>query len=146
MRALRAFTVVVLGLGLVAAACGGGGSSETPAQAKTKITTAWQNFFDPSIPTAQKTNVIQNYTGLKPILDAQANNPQAKNLKAKVDDVTLQGDKSATVRYDLVSTADNSTLLPNASGQAVKEGDNWKVSQQTFCQLVKLSDPNAKCP
>ena len=145
MRALRAFTVVVLGLGLIAAACGSGGSSETPAQAKAKITTAWQNFFDPSIPTAQKKDIIQDYTGLKSILDAQANNPQAKNIKAKVDDVTLQG-KAATVRYDLLSTADNSTLLPNASGQAVKEGDNWKVSEQTFCQLIKLSDQNAKCP
>ncbi|MBV9284664.1 MAG: hypothetical protein JO176_08610, partial [Acidimicrobiia bacterium] len=104
MRALRAFTVVVLGLGLIAAACGSGGSSETPAQAKAKITTAWQNFFDPSIPTAQKKDIVQDYTGLKPILDAQANNPQAKSLKAKVVDVTLQG-KAATVRYDLISTA-----------------------------------------
>ena len=29
MRALRAFTVIVLGLGVIAAACGSGGSSES---------------------------------------------------------------------------------------------------------------------
>jgi hypothetical protein len=146
MRALRAFTVVVLGLGLVAAACGSGGSSESPAQAKAKITANWQKFFDPSVPVAQKTDIIENYNGLKPILDAQTNNPQAKNIKAAVKDVTLQGDNKATVRYDIVNAQTNDPLLPNASGQAVKLNGTWKVSQQTFCQLIKLADQNAKCP
>ena len=146
MRALRAFTVVVLGLGLIAAACGSGGSSESPAQAKAKITTAWQNFFDPAIPLAQKKNIVENYNGLLPILQAQTNNPQAQSIKAKVDDVTLQGTKQAQVRYDIISTKDGTALLPNASGLAVKVGDNWVVSQQTFCQLIKIGDQNAKCP
>jgi len=103
MRALRAFTVVVLGLGLIAAACGSSGSSESPAQAKAKITTAWQNFFDPAIPLAQKKNIVENYNGLLPILQQQEKNPQAQQIKAKVDDVTLQGAKQAQVRYDIVN-------------------------------------------
>ena len=146
MRALRAFTVVVLGLGLIAAACGSGGSSESPAQAKAKITTAWQNFFDPAVPLAQKKNIVENYNGLLPILQQQQSNPQAQGIKAKVDDVTLQGDKQAQVRYDIVNSKDGTPLLPNASGLALKVGDNWVVSQQTFCQLIKLADQNAKCP
>ena len=146
MRALRAFTVVVMALGFIAAACGSSGSSESPAQAKAKITTAWQNFFDPAIPVAQKKNIVENYNALLPVLQAQQNNPQAKAIKAKVADVTLQGDKQATVRYDIISTQTNEALLPNASGLAIKVGDNWVVSQQTFCQLVKLGDQNAKCP
>src|SRR5947209_19828544 len=97
MRALRAFTVVVLGLGLIAAACGSGGSSESPAQAKAKITTAWQNFFDPAVPLAQKKNLVENYNALQPILQAQQNNPQAQAIKAKVADVTLQVTKQAQV-------------------------------------------------
>ena len=146
MRALRAFTVAVLGLGLVAAACGSSGSSESPAQAKAKITTAWQNFFDPAVPLAQKKNIVENYNALLPILQAQQNNPQAQGIKAKVDDVTLQGTKQAQVRYDIVNSKDGTPLLPNASGLAVKTGDNWQVSQQTFCQLIKLANQNAPCP
>jgi ABC-type glycerol-3-phosphate transport system substrate-binding protein len=146
MRALRAFTIAVLGLGLIAAACGGGGSSESPAQAKAKITAAWEKFFDPSVPVDQKQDIVQNYAALKPTLQQQTTNPQAQGIKAKVADVTLSGDKAATVRYDIVNAKDGTPLLPNASGSAVKEGDNWKVSEQTFCQLVKLADQNAKCP
>src|SRR3954468_12189175 len=147
MRALRAFTIAVLGLGLIAAACGGGGgSSESPAQSKAKITAAWEKFFDPAIPPEQKKDIVQNYAALLPTLQAQTKNPQAQGIKAKVADVTLSGDKAATVRYDIVNSQDGTPLLPNASGSAVKEGDNWKVSEQTFCQLVKLADQNAKCP
>jgi hypothetical protein len=144
MRALRAFTVVVLGLGLIAAACGGGGG-ESPAQAKAKITANWQKFFDPSVPLAQKTDIIENYNALKPILDAQSNSPQAKTIKAAVKDVTLQGSGSAKVDYDILNAQTGDSLL-HSSGIAVKQGSNWKVSQQTFCALVKLGDQKAKCP
>jgi ABC-type glycerol-3-phosphate transport system substrate-binding protein len=146
MRALRAFTIAVLGLGLIAAACGGGGSSESPAQAKVKITAAWEKFFDPAVPPEQKQDIVQDFNALLPTLKTQTTNPQASAIKAKVSDITLNGDKAATVRYDIVNSKDGTPLLPNASGQAIKEGDNWKVSEQTFCQLVKLSDQNAKCP
>jgi len=146
MRALRAFTVVVLGLGLIAAACGSGGSSESPAQAKAKITTAWQKFFDPSIPPEQKKDIIEDYAALLPILKTQTTNPAASGIKAAVKDITLQGGSSAQVTYDLVSAKDNSPLLPNASGQALKINGTWVVSEKTFCSLIKLSDPNAKCP
>jgi ABC-type glycerol-3-phosphate transport system substrate-binding protein len=146
MRALRAFTVVVVALGLTAAACGSGGTSESPAQSKTKITTNWEKFFDPAVPLDQKKNIVENYNGLLPILQAQQSNPQAQNIKAKVTDVTLSGDKQATVKYDIVNAKDNTPLLPGASGTAVKVKDNWQVSQQTFCQLIKLADQNAKCP
>jgi hypothetical protein len=147
MRALRAFTVVVLGLGLIAAACGGGGGSgsQSPAQAKAKITANWQKFFDPSVPVEQKKDIIQNYDKLLPTLKSQTTNPQAAGIKAKVNDVTLQGDKQAAVKYDIVSAKDGTALLPGASGTAVKEGNNWEVSQATFCQLIKLSSPNAQC-
>lgn len=153
MRALRAFTVVVLATGFIAAACGGGssGSSSTtttqsPAQAKAEITAAWEKFFDPSVPVDQKKDVVQNYDALLPTLQTQTTNPQAAGIKASVKDVTLQGDSSAQVTYDIVNAKDGTPLLPNASGQAVKENGQWKVSEQTFCSLIKLSDPNAKCP
>jgi hypothetical protein len=147
MRALRAFTIVVLGLGLLAAACGGGGgSSETPAQSKAKITAAWEKFFDPSVPLASKANIVEDYNTLKPILEAQIKNPQAQQIKAKVTDVTLSGETSAKVTYDIISTQNNTALLPGAAGEAIKQDGNWKVTVKTFCSLIKLADQNAKCP
>lgn len=146
MRALRAFTVVVLGLGLIAAACGGGGSSETPAQAKAKITANWQKFFDPSVPVSQKPDLIENGSQMQATLQTQSTNPLAKSIKAQVTDVTLQGN-TATVTYNILSTQTNETLLPPGSkGEAVKQDGKWKVSQQTFCGLIHAGDPNAKCP
>jgi hypothetical protein len=60
----------------------------------------------------------------------------AKNIKAKVTDVTLQGSQ-ATVTYNILSVQTNDTLLaPGSKGTAVKEGGTWKVSQVTFCGLV----------
>jgi hypothetical protein len=147
MRALRAFTVVVLSTGFIAAACGGGGSSsQTPAQAKAEITAAWQKFFDPAVPVAQKKDIVQDYATLLPTLQTQTTNPQAAGIKAAVKDVTLQGASSAQVTYDIVNAKDGTPLLPNASGQAVRESGTWKVSENTFCSLIKLSDPNVKCP
>ena len=130
MRALRAFTVAVLALGLIAAACGSGGGSESPAQAKAKITTAWQNFFDPAVPLAQKKNLVENYNALLPILQQQQNNPAAQGIKAKVS-------------YDIANAQTGEALLPNASGDAVKQDGKWKVSQFTFCQLLALG--GGKC-
>jgi ABC-type glycerol-3-phosphate transport system substrate-binding protein len=147
MRALRAFTVAVLSLGLIAAACGGGGDKkQTPAEAKAEITKAWETFFNPAIPHEQKKDIVENYEALKPILEEQKNNPQAQQIKAAVKDVTLSGDTNATVVYDIVSTQTNEPLLPNASGQAIYQAKHWKVTQQTFCSLIKLQDANKACP
>jgi len=148
MRALRAFTVVVLGLGLIAAACGGSSEkSETPAQAKATITANWQKFFDPSVPVSQKPILIENGSQMQATLQTQSTNPLAKMIKAQVTDVTLQGNNQAVVTYNILSTQTNQTLLPPGSkGQAVKQGGDWKVSQATFCGLIHAGDANAKCP
>src|SRR6266568_8735494 len=96
MRALRAFTVVVLGLGLIAAACGSSGSSESPAQAQTKIKAAYADFFDPSKPLTEKTALMENGNAIVACLQTQSTNPQLKQLGgAQVVDVTLQGSGKA---------------------------------------------------
>src|SRR4051794_9164387 len=136
MRALRAFTVVVLGLGLIAAACGSGGSSESPAQAKAKITANWEKFFDPNVTTQERTALLQNADKLQDVIKTQSTNPLSKGIKAKVTDVTLQGD-NALVTYNILNAATNDTLLaPGSKGTAVKVGGVWKVSQVTFCGLI----------
>ena len=145
MRALRAFTVVVLAFGFIAAACGGGGgSSESPAQAQTKIKAAYANFFDPSKPLSEKTALIENGNTMLPCLQTQSTNPQLKTLGgAQVADVTLQGNGQATVKYNLVSPAQGSTppqtLTPAPfNGTAIKQNGTWKITQQTFNALLQL--------
>jgi hypothetical protein len=145
MRALRAFTIVVLGLGLLAAACGGSGTKkDTPAQSKAKITAAWEKFFDPAIPLDQKTNLLENYDKLKATAEEQSKNPIAAGLKAKVSDISLSSDTAAKVTYDLLNTKTNEALLKGSIGNAVKVGENWEVSQTTFCGLVGAG--GGKCP
>ena len=144
MRALRAFTVVILGLGLIAAACGGGGSSESPAQAKAKITTAYADFFNPSKPLSEKTALIENGSTILPCLQTQSTNPQLKQLGgAQVVDITLQGGGKANLKFNLVGPAQGTsppaTLTPAPfNGTAVQQNGTWKVTQQTFNSLLTL--------
>jgi len=144
MRALRAFTVVVLGLGLIAAACGSSGSSESPAQAQTKIKAAYADFFDPSKPLTEKTALMENGNAIVACLQTQSTNPQLKQLGgAQVVDVTLQGSGKATLKFNLVGPAQGSTppatLTPAPfPGTAVKQNGTWKVTQQTFNYLLGL--------
>ena len=137
MRTLRAFLVVVVGLALFAAACGSGGESKAEVQAKVKAN--WEKFFDPSVAASQKIALIQNAKDpkVKAAIDSGLNNPQVKSIKANVKSVTPNGDKAA-VKYDLVSVQTGVPVLPGADGIAVKDNGTWKVSQQTFCVLIKL--------
>ena len=137
MRTLRALVVVVLGLALLAAACGSGGESKAEIQAKVKAN--WEKFFNPSVATSQKVALIQNAKDpkVKAAIDAGINNPQVKTIRANVKTVTPKGD-TAAVKYDLVSVQTGVPVLPGADSIAIKENGTWKVSQQTFCVLIKL--------
>jgi hypothetical protein len=63
---------------------------------------------------------------------------------AKVTKVDFTSPTTATVTYDLLSHG--STLLPGATGQAVLQSGQWKVSQSTFCTLVALGAGGKKIP
>ena len=138
MRTLRAFLVVVVGLAFVAAACGSGGESKADIQAKVKAN--WEKFFDPAAPTQQKAALLENASTpkIKAIVAAEANDPQAKSIKASVKTVTPKGGDKADVKYDLVSAQTGVPILQNSAGLSVKQDGTWKVSQQTFCGLLAL--------
>jgi len=138
MRTLRAFLVLVLGFALLAAACGSSGESKAQIQAKVKAN--WEKFFDPAVPTSQKVALLENASTpkIKAVVDAEANNAQAKAIKASVKTVTPNPGDQADVKYDLGSVQTGVPVLPGADGVAVKQSGTWKVSQQTFCVLVKL--------
>lgn len=70
-----------------------------------------------------------------------ANAAQAATTNVKVSAVTCdKSKKKAAVKADLViSGAVLPGVFPNPGG-AVIEGNVWKVSKQTFCDLIALAD------
>src|SRR5438067_4184900 len=127
MRMVRTLLVAFVGVALLGAACGGGG--ESTADKKAKITANWEAFFNPDTPAAKRLTLLENgdTAKLKAVVQGAAADPRAKATRAKVKTITINGD-TAAVTYDLVSTQDNSTLLPNGQGKAVKVKGTWKVS------------------
>lgn len=151
-RRVRHLVVVLVGVAAAAAGCGGS-SGQSPAQATSQITSTWETFFSHNGTATQ----IQ---GMNPQLHAVYTKAVStlfpKGLSSKVHSVTLLSNSEcqsngiptpcAKVTYDL--DASGSTLLPNAEGYATRTGGTWYVSKNTFCALLALSSggtPPAGC-
>src|SRR5262249_18014418 len=108
------------------------------------IATNWVAFFNPATPTATKVTLLQNGSTFAPVLQAESADPTAKTTSAKVDAVTVSGSQ-ATVTWDLLLSG--TPTLTNQQGQAVLDGGTWKVSDASFCGLLKLqpSGPPPQC-
>jgi len=95
-------------------------------------------FFNPATPTATKITLLQNGSKFASALQAESTNPQAQTTAAKVDAVTVSG-STAKVTWDLLLSG--TPVLTSQPGQAVLEGGTWKVSDASFCGLLKLQPP-----
>jgi len=150
--------LVVLAL-LALAACGGssggGDSAASPsaspsrgvvntAVATAAITKTWETFFKGGGTVPGHILLLEDGRAFTKELTAQAKDPNNAELSAKVKSVVITGD-TALVTYDLAGKG-GVVLLPNATGEAVKDGVLWKVSKKTYCQLISLQDPNAQHP
>jgi hypothetical protein len=115
-------------------------------QATADITTAWTTFFHTGTEPAAAEQLLQNGDKMGPAIKVAAQVQKQTKLKedAKVTKVDFTSPTTATVTYDLLSHG--STLLPGATGQAVLQGGQWKVSQSTFCTLVALGAGGKKIP
>ncbi|NKY25242.1 hypothetical protein [Nocardia gamkensis] len=115
-------------------------TSAAPAQADaatTKaITDVYTGFFSPSTPPDQKAALVQKGDVFLPILQAQAANPQSQGTSVTVSAVKLVDANNADVTYTLLMGGN--PVLPNQTGQAVKDGGQWKVATATFCALMTL--------
>jgi hypothetical protein len=143
---------------LALAGCGGSGNGDsattvpttggTPGntQAIAAITSAWTTFFHTGTKPAVAKQLLQNGSHMsRAIKVASQVQKQSKIVEdAKVTKVTFTSPTSATVTYNLLSHG--STLLPGATGQAVLENGQWKVSTATFCTLVELGAGSQKVP
>ncbi|WP_174183676.1 hypothetical protein [Nocardia barduliensis] len=115
-------------------------TSAAPAQADAAtskaITDVYTSFFSPSTPPDQKAALVQKGDVFLPILQAQAGNPQSQGTSVTVSAVKLVDADNADVTYTLLMGGN--PVLPNQTGQAVKDGGKWKVATATFCALMTL--------
>lgn len=161
-RPHRARAVLTASLvALVLAGCGGdddtGGEATTApttsasptatfdqAAAEAEVRTAWESFFDGTIPQETKPTYLERSAELGEALRLAAQDPNAGQSAASVKSVTFAGTDPdrATVGYDILSGGQ--VVLAGAEGLAVLEDGAWKVSAQTFCQLTSLSSGQAQ--
>lgn len=117
-----------------------GASSPVPAAESAAITHAYRAFFSGHTTPAAAAKVLQHGSSFLPDLTAQAKSQQAGSLTAKITSVTRDpahpSPDVAKVTFTLVSNG--STLLPGASGYAVRTNGRWQVAARTYCALVSL--------
>jgi hypothetical protein len=135
--------VVVAGLAL--AACGSSSPTSGEAAAKAQIKSAYEKLFSGQSSVSERTAVLQNGSRFKPVIQALAGNPLAKNVSVTVSSVTLQGADKAKVVYTVKL---GSAGLPKQNGTAVRQNGTWKVGYASLCRLVALqgSTPSACKP
>jgi hypothetical protein len=118
--------------------------TQDEAAAEAEIRTAWESFFDGSVPPEQKPALLERGEELGEALALAAQDPNSGAAAAQVQSVILLSETEAAVTYDILSGG--SVVLTGAQGKAVLDGDSWKVSAQTFCQLTALSSGQPQVP
>ncbi|MGW6421582.1 hypothetical protein ACWF82_02810 [Nocardia sp. NPDC055053] len=115
-------------------------SSAAPATADAAttqaITQTYTTFFDGSKPATERAALVQSGDAFLAILQAQAQNPQSSGTSVTVSTVKVTGAGTADVGYTLLMGGN--PVLPDQTGQAVKEGGTWKVAATTFCALLAI--------
>lgn len=117
------------------------GSSQNQAAANTakkaQIKSNWIAFFNGQTPASQKVNLLQNGQEFSQIIQADSQIPAAKATSATVSNVELNGANSASVTYTV--SINKQPALSDQKGEAVFTNGAWKVSDDAFCGLLKLS-------
>ncbi|WP_280385513.1 hypothetical protein [Nocardia wallacei] len=117
------------------AAAGTAAAQADPATTKA-VTEVYTAFFNGATPPQQKAAVVQNGEVFRPILEAQAANPQAQGTSVTVAAVEPTDPDHADVTYTL--SVGGTPMLPDQTGQAVRENGQWKVATSTFCALLAI--------
>ena len=126
------------------AGCGGGGGKQStsttiPAGAssvKGQIEQNWRAFFDGSTPAAKRISLLESGGSFASLLRAIGGSSLAKEVKATVSAVRVDGPNKATVTYSVLLAGQ--PVLQNSRGTAVLVNGTWKVGTASFCSLLKL--------
>jgi hypothetical protein len=146
------FVTIMAAIALVSAGCGSSSSSQGAkssqggvqgttarvrvAAEKSEIVRNWTAFFAGSTPASEKVKLLQNGQRFSALIQAQAQNPLAKQTRAKVLRVVLLGPTRATVVYSIWVAG--KPALTQQRGVAVRVNGVWKVGDASFCQLLAL--------
>jgi hypothetical protein len=133
--------VLTIAAAILLAGCGGGKSSNG-ASAKAQIKSNWEEFFNGSTSTDRRVALLENGSRFASLLKTIDSFSLAKQVKATVSKVVLNGSDSATVTYSV--TLSGQPVLHDTKGTAVRIGNVWKVGTASFCGLVKLEGASPK--
>ncbi|WP_405137874.1 hypothetical protein [Nocardia sp. NBC_01388] len=112
-------------------------SDSTSSAADTKaVTDTYVTFFDGKTPAATRAGLVEKGAAFQQALDGMAVNPQATGTSVTVAEVKLSDTSHADVKYTLL--LNGTPVLPDQSGQAVKDAGQWKVAAATFCALLAI--------
>lgn len=109
---------------------GGAGSAADTAA----ITNAYVKLFAPDTPLDTSVGLLQDGADFRSTLEAEGKTSYAKEASVKVSKVTVTSANRATVIFSVL--LNNSPILPNETGYAVRENGTWKVAGATFCGLL----------
>lgn len=136
--ALRA--AAACALPILLASCGNDGppsaSAGTPAAEVQAVTSAFEHFFDSSLPVDQKMALLQNGQAFTETLEHQAHSSIAGGASASVSEVNADGPGRAAVTFTIKKHG--IPLLPNRHGTALELDGTWKVAAATFCDLLRI--------
>lgn len=118
---------------------GSGSAADTAA-----ITNAYVKLFAPDTPLDTSVGLLQDGAAFRSTLQSEGTTSYAKEASVKVSKVTVTSAQRATVIFSVL--LNNSPVLPNQTGYAVKENGTWKVAGVTFCGLLTAQgNPPAAC-
>lgn len=110
--------------------------SPADAATVTQVSAAYAALFGSSAPFAKSVASLQHGPAFAATIRSESKNSYAKKSAAKVTSVRMLNSNLAAVTFSISSGG--KTLLPNATGDAVKENGTWKVAARTFCGLLRL--------
>lgn len=132
-------TAAVAAFALLVVACGGGGAKAATGGALTQeqqIKKNWLAFFDGQTPAKQKLALLEDSQKFASVIDAQSQLPLAQSIHARVQSVEITSSTTATVHYSLL--AKDQVVLPDQTGQAVKQAGVWKVGARSLQGLLEM--------
>lgn len=112
--------------------------------AEMAIEDAFDAVFSAERPIEERCRAIDRGDNLGPTMDqARQRYAPGRTLDVSVDSVRFLSEDEAEVHFTLWLSQFGSQGL-NQTGHAVRSGDQWKVSRDTWCGLVRMI--GIECP
>src|ERR671910_179035 len=114
------------------------------AAAEVAVEEAFETVFGGGKADEEVCQAIEQGDNLGPTIEeARQRNPGTQILDMSVDRVRFLSEDEAEVQFTLWLSQFGSSGLPQ-TGHAVKVGEDWKVSRDTWCGLVSMR--GVECP